>query len=175
MLRTLALFPIAFVLIVAACGGDDDDGATPFPTGGAGSATETALPDGDDDDGETPLDEKTPGPDETSNDNQTPAPTAPGEVPTAPPTASEGTPAIAPASEAEFIAQFAGLDVQIETCAYNPATALTNCPGSGLYAIDPPIVGQDTQCDIWLVDATPRAIQCRSADPIQTVTYEIQA
>ena len=174
MLRTLALFPIAFVLLVAACGGDDDDGATPFPTGDTGSATETTPPNGDDGD-ETPLDEKTPGPDETSNDNQTPAPTAPGEVPTAPPTATEGTPAIAPASEAEFIAQFAGLDVQIDTCAYNPATALTNCPGYGLYRIDPPIVGQDTQCDIWLVDAAPRAIQCRSADPIQTVTYEIQA
>lgn len=160
------------VLFLAACGDGDSppDGspglATPTSTDGGGGEGETLAPGGED---------KTEGPEETSSDNQTPIATAPGEVPTPPPPAAEGTPAVAPADESAFLGQFAGLDVQIEACSYNPATALTSCPGYGLYAIDPPMVGQDVQCSIWLVDGVPRALQCRAADPPEPRNYEIQS
>jgi hypothetical protein len=63
--------------------------------------------------------------------------------------------------------------VDIQTCEHTPGTAIVNCSGV-LYAIDPPIVGQDVQCSLWLVAGTPRALGCSSAEPVQTTYYEIQ-
>jgi hypothetical protein len=101
------------------------------------------------------------------------AATAPGGIPTAPPVAAVGTPAVEPSDQAAFLAQFQGVQTDLQSCAYNPATALADC-SSVQYAIDPPIVGQDVQCTLWLVSGTPRALACSSQEPQQTKYYEVQ-
>lgn len=173
MPRTLALFLIALLALFAACG--DDDGDTPTRTGSSttDTATEVETSDGGDTATSTESDDKTPGPD-GSPGATTPAATAPGEVPTPGPTAPGGTPAVAPADESTFLAQFAGQSFEQVECAYNPSSALTNCGQNGLYSIDPPIVGQDTQCSLLLFNSLPRVIQCRTVDPAVTRNYEIQ-
>lgn len=99
--------------------------------------------------------------------------TAPGEIPTAPPVAAIGTPAVEPGDQAAFLAQFQGVQTDLQSCSYNPGTALADCSGVP-YAIDPPIVGQAIQCTLWLVGGTPRALACSSQEPAQTKYYEVQ-
>jgi hypothetical protein len=101
------------------------------------------------------------------------AATAPGEIPTAPPVAVVGTPAVEPGDQAAFLAKFQGVQTDLQSCSYNPGTALADC-SSVQYAIDPPIVGQDIQCTLWLVSGTPRALACSSQEPQQAKYYEVQ-
>ncbi len=101
------------------------------------------------------------------------AATAPGEIPAAPPVAVVGTPAVEPGDQAAFLAQFQGVQTDLQSCSYNPGTALADC-SSVQYAIDLPIVGQDVQCTLWLVSGTPRALACSSQEPQQTKYYEVQ-
>ncbi|MCH8052262.1 MAG: hypothetical protein IIC86_09620, partial [Chloroflexi bacterium] len=54
-----------------------------------------------------------------------------------------------------------------------PHPALVTCAGRGLYAIDPPIVGQDISCNIWIVSGAAELIQCTSQEPLDTTYYEI--
>jgi hypothetical protein len=174
MLRTtlLALL-LALLAFAAACGDDDGGTATPTNTSGGESLTATEI------NGETASpesDSKTPGSSESPGETS-PAATAPGDVPTPGPTAPGGTPAVAPADESAFLAQFAGQSFDQQDCAYNPASALTNCGANGLYSIDPPIVGQDTQCSILFFSNVPRVIQCHTIDAggnAVTRNYEIQ-
>lgn len=169
-LASFSLAAIALSLAAIACGGDDD--ATPTPTstptstitsGLSSPAASTAAPAGD---------QKTEGPSESPAD-VTAAPTAPGDVPTAPPTAPEGTPAVAPDDEGAFVGQFLGQPIDPESCTYNPTTALVTCLERGLFAIDPPIVGQDISCSIWIVSGVAELIQCTSIQPDKTTYYEI--
>ena len=163
---------IVFSLAVIACGGDDDDGtstptAAPTITAGASSPAAGTTAPADDIKTEVPP---------TSPAAITVAPTAPGDVPTPPPTASEGTPAVAPDDEGLFIGQFFGQPIDTEPCTYDPTTALVTCPGRGLYAIDPPIVGQDISCNIWIVSGVEELIQCTNIGPddvASTTNYEI--
>ncbi len=160
-----ALLALALMATVAACGGDDDaDSGT--PTGG-GTVTGTAQPSSDGSPTASPLKETPP-----AGGSQTPG-TASG-VPTAPPVAGEGTPAVQPQDADQFLATFAGKEVDYQPCAYNPTTALTNCAGLGVYAIDPPITGQDITCTLLVVENVPKAIQCQSAEPPQTRYYEVK-
>ena len=170
MLRFALIFlaAIVFSLAVIACGGDDDDAPTPTaaPTITSPSPASTT----------TPADDRKTAPPPESFAPVTFAPTAPGEVPTAPPTASDGIRAVAPDDEGLFIGQFFGQPLDTEDCTYNPTTALVTCPGRGLYAIDPPLVGQDISCNIWIVDGATRVIQCtviREDDLPDTTSYEI--
>jgi hypothetical protein len=101
------------------------------------------------------------------------AATAPGEIPTAPPVAAVGTPAVEPSDQAAFLAQFQGVQTDLQSCSYNPGTALADCSGVQ-YALDLPIVGQDIQCALWLVGGAPRALACGSQEPQQTKYYEVQ-
>jgi hypothetical protein len=167
-LAPVYLAAIVFSLAVIACGGDDDDTPTPTaaPTITAGASSPAAGT-------TTPADDsKTEAP-PASPAAVTAAPTAPGDIPTAPPTASEGTPAIAPEDQGAFAGQFRGQPLDQEGCTYNPTTALVTCPGRGLYAIDPPIVGQDISCNIWIVSGVAELIQCTSVEPLKTTYYEI--
>jgi len=161
-LASFYLAAIAFSLAVIACGDDDDVTSTITP-GPSSSSASTTAPAGD---------QKTGGPSESPGD-ATIAPTAPGDVPTAPPTASEGTPAVAPDDEGAFIGQFFGQPIDPESCTYNPTTALVTCADRGLFAIDPPIVGQDISCSIWIVSGAAELIQCTSIQPENTTYYEI--
>ncbi len=101
------------------------------------------------------------------------AATAPGEIPTAPPVAVIGTPAVEPGDQVAFLTQFQGLQTDLQSCSYNPGTALADCSGVQ-YAINPPIVGQAIQCTLWLVGGTPRALACSSQEPAQTKYYQVQ-
>jgi hypothetical protein len=163
-LASVCLATIAFSLAVISCG--DDDGASATPTVSAvtsSTAARTTAPAGDN---------KTEGPSESPGEATQP-PTAPGDVPTAPPTASEGTRAVAPDDQGAFVGQFLGETIDPEDCAYNPTTALVTCPGRGLYAIDPTIIGQDITCTIWIVSGVEELIQCTSLQPEKTTYYEI--
>ncbi|MCH7953550.1 MAG: hypothetical protein IIC25_06630 [Chloroflexi bacterium] len=171
MLR-LALFSFAAIVLslaVIACGGDDDATPTTSPSITVGASSPAAGTTAPADDG------KTEGP-SASPAAVTVAPTAPGDIPTAPPVASEGTPAVAPDDEGLFIGQFQGQPIDTEACTYNPTTALVTCPGRGLYAIDPPLVGQDISCNIWIVSGVEEVIQCTVIGPDDirdTTNYEI--
>lgn len=166
----IALAALIALTAFAACG-DDDDGASPTPSD---DGTPPAVIDGSPEPTE-PVDgngdEKTPPAEESPAD--TVAPTAPGDAPTAPPPAAQGTPATE-ISESDFIAQVQGQPAPNENCLYNPGTALTTCPDHGEYAIDPPIVGQDVTCLLWLIDDEPFGLQCNSIQPAQTKYYQIQ-
>ncbi len=170
MLRFALIFlaAIVFSLAVIACG-DDDATPTTSPTITVGASSPAA--------GTTaPADDSKTEPPPESPAAVTAAPTAPGDIPTAPPTASEGTRAVAPDDEGLFIGQFFGQLVDTEACTYDPTTALVTCPGRGLYAIDPPVVGQDISCNIWLVTGVARVIQCTwlgSDNAARTTSYEI--
>jgi len=162
-LASFCLAAIALSLAVIACGDDDDVSPTPTTSGSSSPTPSATAP---------PGDHKTAGPSESPGD-ATPLPTAPGDVPTAPPTASEGMPAVAPDDEGAFVGQFLGQPIDQESCTYDPATALVTCSERGLYAIDPPIVGQDISCSIWIVSGAAELIQCTSVQPLDTTYYEI--
>lgn len=161
MKAVLALTVVLFAAAFVACGGGDKSTATPTSTDTSATArTVTATPQGQ----------------KTGTPNQkTPsvAATAPGETPTAPPVASVGTPAAAPADQAAFSASFSGQQVDLRECRYNPTIAIVKCDAV-LYAIDPPIVGQDITCTLWLVSGTPRALACQASEPPGTKYYEIK-
>ena len=161
-LASLCLAATAVSLLVAACG--DDDAASPTASPISGLPTPTA--------GATATDRKTEGPSDSPGD-ATPLPTAPGDVPTVPPTASVGTPAVAPEDQGAFVGQFQGQPPETEGCTYDPPAALVTCIDRGLFAIDPPIVGQDISCSIWVVGGLARLIQCTSQEPLKTTYYEI--
>lgn len=171
------VFASLVLLTVVACGGDDDtDSPSDTPTPIA-SASATATPEETDDDPtETPEDTgeagKTPAPTESEGATE-PAQTAPGEVPTPGPTAEGGTPALEVGDISTFLSQFQGKEIDYVPCGYNPGTARTNCAGE-LFAIDPPIVGQDINCTLWIVEAIDQAIACTSVEPSQTRYYDIQ-
>lgn len=169
MLRlTLAVFCFLALALAVACGDDDDASGSPTLTPGArttDAATPASTEPGEDDG------DKTEGPTDVPGE-ETPGPTAPGDVPTAPPTASTGIPAVAPADQGAFAGQFQGQVSEQETCTYNPTTALVSCPSAD-YAIDPPIVGQDITCNVWIVSGVRELVQCTSLEPTQTTYYEI--
>lgn len=160
MRPALALTAALLIAAFVACGGGDKSTATPTSIRASATAR-TVTP--------TPQGQKTGAPNQQT---QSVAATAPGETPAAPPVALVGTPAAAPADQAAFSASFAGQQVDLRICAYNPATAVVSCDGV-LYAIDPPMSGQDISCTLWLVSATPRAIACQAAEPPGAKYYEI--
>jgi hypothetical protein len=161
-MRPVFLFAaVALVATAIACGGGGSDStATPTTTDSPTPRTVTPTPEG----------AKTTSPDQPS---PSVAATAPGETPTAPPVAAVGTPAAAPEDQEAFATSFAGQQVDLVDCVYNPTTAVVNCQ-SVLYAIDPPMVGQDITCMLWMVSGTPRAVACAAAEPPGTTYYEIE-
>jgi hypothetical protein len=146
---------------VIACGGDDSSTDTPSPTQATGTARTVTA---------TPAGQKTGTPDQSTPSVQV---TAPGETPSPPPVAPVGTPAVAVADEAAFLAQFAREDIAFQSCQYTITTGIADCGGT-LYAIDPTFVGQDITCQLWVVDGTPRALGCGAVEPLDTHYYEIQ-
>src|SRR3990172_12514392 len=130
--RVLLLTVLLLAGLLAGCGGDEDDGggeATPTRTPAASRLTNTPEPTG--------VDQKTPGPEE-GPDGDTPHQT---DAPVLTP-AAEGTPAVAPSNQTEFVQQFAGRGVVEEDSTYNPQTRVTDCVARGRYAVDPPPSGE---------------------------------
>jgi hypothetical protein len=153
------LIAVLLATLLAACGGDDNDTPTPTPTTSGTATVKTSS-----------GSEKSPTP---QSSEPSPAVSAPGGTPTAPPVSAIGTPAPAPADQQAFSTSFAGQQVDQRDCLYNPGTGVVNCQ-SVLYAIDPPMVGQDITCTLWVVSGAPRAIACHAEEPPGTTYYEIK-
>ena len=145
--------------MLVACGGGSDSSPTPTATNAPQGGTTTAGP--------SSIKTATP-----VQVTASVAATAPGETPSPPPVAPDGTPAVAPQNQEAFIAPFRGVQIDLSTCSYNPGTAIATC-GEVLYALDPPIVGQDVQCTLWTVRDTPRALACTTVEPAATTYFEI--
>jgi hypothetical protein len=175
MLRYTLVCVIAAVATfsVLACGDDDDDssptpsGATPGETFGDGRTT---PPTASVTEPSSNGDDKTAPPSSTNDGQTTPAPTAPGPTPTAPPTASVGTPA--PQASPSIVANFEGQQITYEDCSYNPSTAQVTCDDV-IYAIDPPIVGQDVTCQQWVIQTEVVLLSCNIFEPFTIKYYEI--
>jgi glucose/arabinose dehydrogenase len=165
-MRAAFLVPaLALLSLAIACGGGSD--ATNTPTRAASSSS-SAAPQGG---GTTPAG--------TSAKTATPfvptasvAATAPGQTPSPPPVAAVGTPAVAPAQQAAFVASFRDKQTEPSDCTYNPGTAIATC-GDSIYALDPPVSGQDATCTLYKVDGSPFAIACTTAEPVATTYYQI--
>lgn len=154
---------LALAALLASCGGSGDSTATPTLASASPSSVRTVTA--------TPQGQKTALPTEAPTVSV--APTAPGDTPTAPPVSVQGTPAAAPADQAGFAAQFAGHDVSFGDCLYRPTTGVATCAGV-LYALDPPLVGQDITCQLWIVDGSPKALACSAVQPQGTTYYEVE-
>ncbi len=160
--RLLLVLFAAFSLLIFACNDNDDGGTGPTRSSSESPAEETATPE------RSAGGEKSSTPVETSEDEETPAATGPTRRP-----APEGTPAVAPPNAADFLGQFADKTIEFEECQYNPATALTDCHGRGLYSLDPIPPGQDITCQIGIVDDKPELINCTSQQPRTSIYYDI--
>ena len=172
----VALTLVAVLSLALACGDDDDagNGASPTPSPTAGA---TATPDGEPtaspDDVTTPPDEKTPiggGNGDGNGDTTGPTP----EPTQAATPAPEGIPAVHIENISSWLAEnYPGVSPRETTCTFNPATVIANCDGA-LYAVDPPLTGQDVSCSALRVNDEPVAIRCTSQVPLTTIYYAIQ-
>jgi hypothetical protein len=162
--RLLVTLIAAFAILAFACGSDDDgDKESPSPS------AQTSTP--DDDETTTPTgdgDDKTPGADETPDGEETPVDGEPTRT-----AASEGIRAVAPADQPAFLNQFQS-EINYEDCQFNPSTVITDCPGHGQYAVDPPLSGQDISCRIGSVEGKAELINCTSQEPLTSIYYDIQ-
>jgi hypothetical protein len=161
-MRAALLIPaLLLTALFIACGGDSDSTPTPVSSATIGPAGQTTAP------GSTSAKTATP-----LQATASVAATAPGETPSTPPVSAEGTPAIAPLQQGAFVAQFRDSQIDLTACSYNPGSGIADCAGV-LYALDPPVVGQDVQCTLWEVDGVPRALACTTVEPAATTYFEI--
>jgi len=158
--RLCLLVALGLAFFFSACGGDDNGDATPTPTPTASRATGTPASTGD---------VKTPGPDESPDGAQTPAITE-----TPPPTGVGSTPAPRVQDVSAFFAQFPSPPQDERQCVYNPSMRLIDCSDRGVWAPDPPPVGQDIQCFLMVVDGSPAVIRCEIADPQGSAYYDVR-
>ena len=160
--RPCLLVALGLALLFSACGGDDDGDATPTPTRTATTSGATGTP-------ASTGDVKTPGPDETPDAGQTPEITA-----SPPPIGVGGTPAPRVQDVSAFFAQFPSPPQDERQCVYKPSTRLIDCSERGVWAPDPPPVGQDIQCFLMAADGSPVVIRCEIADPQGTAYYDVR-
>ena len=156
---------VCLIALTLSCGGDDNTGASGTPKVLAGTPAVTTAGAT-----QTPADQKlTPAADTATPGTGTDTAAAP-----PPPTAAEGVAAVAPTDQQQFVASFQGQQLVEEPCSYKPSTRLTDCAGRGLFAVDPPLAGQDISCALLSVGTNAVAIRCTSQDPLQTLYYEIK-
>ena len=158
---------LALALAVSACGGDDQgEGTSPTPTRTAVASRVPATP--------TPtsagVDEKTPGPAETPDGGQV----TPGPADTPPPTATTGKRAPRVEDVPAFFAQFQNPPQDERQCVYNSGTRVIDCSVRGVYAPDPPPVGQGIECFFMMADGNPAAARCEIATPQSTAYYDVR-
>lgn len=156
----LACLLLLLAAVALACGDDDDGGDDSSPTRtSAASRTASPSPGG--------SDEKTPGPDESPDGGETPVNTA-----SPPPTGTGGTPAPRIQDVTAFFAQFPSPPEDERLCAYNLGTRLIDCSDRGVFAPDPPPVGQGTECYLMVSGGNPAALRCQVAEPQGTFYYD---
>jgi hypothetical protein len=153
---------VSLIALTLSCGGDDN--------GAGSSGTPGVLVGTPGTSSRTPADQKSTPAAETA----TPGTRTEGAVATAPPTAAQGVAAVAPADQEQFVASFLGQQLVEVPCSYKPSTRLTDCAGRGLFAVDPPLAGEDISCALVSIGTNAVAIRCTSQDPLRTLYYEIQ-
>jgi len=160
---------LTLALLALACNG----GGPATTVGPTGRETPTVQP------GRSPSPLSTVSPGQTPpKETLTATPLARTPVPTATPAAGTPTltpiPVVTPVNLAAFLAQYPNRTVASEECPYNPRTAIADCGQQGLYALDPPINGQDISCTPIIADGRPVGLICSSQEPLQTLYYVIQ-
>jgi hypothetical protein len=167
LLIALLVGAMAVVAAVVVFSGDDENNQDESSSPTRSTATRTPS-DGTDEPSETPDGNDKTTPPETP-DGETPGPTQSVDRTPAP----GGIPAVAPADQSAFLAQFADQTINYQDCAYDPSTLLTDCGDLGDYSIDPPPLGQ-ADCSIGIVQSTAELIQCTTEEPRQSIYYDIQ-
>jgi hypothetical protein len=161
--RISLLVAFALASLVLTCGGDDDGDATGAPTRTTTAARPTRTP-------ETTGDVTTPGPDETPDGGtETPVDTS-----TPPPTGIGGKAAPRVENVSDFFAQLPSPPQDERPCIYNPSTRLIDCSDRGVYAPDPPAVGQGIECYLMVTEGNPAVVRCEIADPQGTEYYDVR-
>ena len=154
MIRYAVLIPILGLALVAGACGDGDSGLapSPSPTGEAVSST-AAI-------GETPPTEVTPSVDEETPDIEE----TPGTISSPTPA---GTPAVGPGEP--------GFDIstEIKDCVLDADTSVADCGDQGTFTIDPPLVGDYTACDVYVIQRQPVMLICTGGEQVQPVYYVI--
>jgi hypothetical protein len=161
--RLLLFAALGPTFLLIACGGDDDGDATGTPTRTSTTQAETRTP-------ESTGDEKTPGPDETPDGGTA----TPVDTSTPPPTGIGGKAAPRVENVSDFFAQFRAPPEDERQCVYNPSTRLIDCSDRGVYAPDPPAVGQGIECYLMVTEANAVVVRCEIADPQGTAYYDVR-
>jgi len=163
--KVLLLTVFLFAGLLAGCGGDEDaDGgeATPSQTPTASRLTNTPESTGDD--------EKTPVPEESPDGGEE----APRDTFTPPPTATTGTRATRIDDVSAFFAQSSTPPQDERQCAYNPSTRVIDCSDRGLYAPDPPPLGQGIECYLMASGGNAVVVRCEIAEPQGAAYYDVR-
>ena len=150
MIRCALLVSFLGLALLAAACGDGGSGATrsPGPTGGG---TPTIQP------SETPGEGASPTAaiDQTPSTDETPSP------------GPAGTPVLGPVGP-----EFDATNVLVD-CALDAETSVADCGDQGTYAIDPPVTGEYTDCDLYMIQDQPVMLICRGDEQVQPAYYGI--
>ncbi len=118
---------------------------------------------------ETPADGASPTGGFDDTPTQPPASAEPSVTPGESP-AAQGTPAVGPVDPSQYISQ----DFTQEDCQYNPGADIADCSGRGAFILNPPFLGEDISCSVFIVQGNPVLLLCRSQQPQQATYYAIQ-
>ena len=149
MIRCALLVSLLGLAFLAAACGDGGSGArSPGPTGGG---TPTIQP------GETPGEGASPSAaiDQTPSTDETPSPEP------------AGTPVLGSVGPEFDVA------TEVVNCVLDAETSVTDCGDQGTYAIDLPVTGEYTACDLYMVQDQPVMLLCRGDEQVQPAYYSI--
>ena len=161
MSRPLLVIIVSLVWCLVGCG-DDENSDSASPTATATGAATSAVPSPS----VTQGDEKSTWP----GDSPPPEPTSGNATP--PPTATTGKRAPGVGDVSAFFAQFSGPPQDERQCIYNPGTRVIDCAVRGMFAPDPPPVGQGIECFFMAANGEPASIRCEIADPQGTAYFD---
>ena len=146
MTRWLLLLPLLGAAVLAAgCAGGGSPALTPNPDGG-----------------ETPTIQLS----ETVEATTVGSPEAEGSTPAPAGTPLRaGTPTVEPA--ADVTAAWA-------ECTLNPAASAVDCDELGTFTLDPPLVGDYTDCNLALIQDEPVLLVCSGGERLSPAYYPVQ-
>ena len=161
MARWLLLLPLFGAAVLAAgCAGGGSPALTPNPDGGATPTIQLSETSGDQ-----------PSPSARSADDLVEAttvgtPEAEGSTP-----APAGTPLRAGTSTVEPAADVTAAWAE---CTLNPAASAVDCDELGTFTLDPPLVGDYTDCNLALIQDEPTLLVCSGDERLSPVYYPVQ-
>jgi len=146
MARWLLLLPLFGAAVLAAgCAGGGSPALTPNPDGGATPTIQLS---------------------ETVEATTVGSPEAEGSTP-----APAGTPLRAGTSTVEPAADVTAAWAE---CTLNPAASAVDCDELGTFTLDPPLVGDYTDCNLALIQDEPTLLVCSGDERLSPVYYPVQ-